>query len=159
MTEADEYEYSEPVTVYGSATAIQLPSPFGPRGGACEYAIIALNPEGAGTLVITPNGNIGTVGATNDGGFPGFMFKFVAGIIPYVAPIFTPLKNAILYITPAMGAANVSVTFVFRRRRETHIPQFSPMHHSANPENEFAVNAARAEAITRASQPSTPRTR
>lgn len=163
----DGYEYSSPVTVYGTKSAdlggtqgdpyagVAVPSPFGRE--ACEWAVQLAAFEAAGTLAISPNGKPPTVGVTNAGGTTGYMFNAPAAQIVAPQPVFTPLTNGAVYLSFNISGANVSVTLLFRRHKG-HVPQFDPMFHAANPEHEQLVNQARAAAVA-ASESSTARTR
>jgi hypothetical protein len=161
------YEYTSPITIagtkttdaggtQGSSAGLILKSPFGQE--ACEYALQVINFEGAGSLVISAEG-VATIGPTNDGGLRGYMLKVPGAQAFAMTPVFTPLRNGQLYVSINMtvGTTNCEVTFLFRRARAEHIQQFAPMYHTADPANELAVNAARAQAIERERDyPSTP---
>lgn len=167
---APEYEYAEPVTVYGTKTTDQggtqgtsqgviLQSPFG--AGACEYAVQLVAFEATGNVAISANGQPPTVGVTNNGGVNGYMLHAPAAMVVALHPVFTPLKNGNLYISINVTGGNAALTFLFRRHKG-HMPQFAPMFHTADPDNELLVNQARAEARAAqvaASESAQPKTR
>ena len=154
----DGYEYTSPITIASTKTPDQvtpglqpllLRSPFGQE--ACEFAIQLINFEGAGTLVISAEGVASTpvYAATNDGGFRGYEMKVGAAVPLAFTPVFTPLRNGALYFSINMTSGLCAVAVLFRRKIAEHVAQFSPMYHSANPDDMDAVQAAHSQAMER----------